>query len=256
MYSVAIAGKDRQDAINLERAVKWRNVGCHVSCICRDGDDAWSKLRQIQPDILVTEVSLPDMNGLELIRKKNEMLLPTQVVIVTEQADFHCAKRAVELEVTGYLLKPIVHEEMHSALFRAIRRLENRRQQGGFFFMGEGTLEYKLAEINALALNYPMPVRQALLYIERNLYEQISLTGLCDYLGLTPPHVSRIFKQEVGVGYAVYVSMRKMSEARKLLNVPGNKPGQVAELLGYHNYSYFYQVFKKQFGTGPAGRLL
>ena len=254
MYSVAIAGKDRQDAMNLERAVKWRAAGCHVRCICKDGVEAFSKLRQVQPDILVTEIELPGMNGLELIRRKNEMLLPTQVIIATELEDFHCARMAVELEVTGYLLKPVASEEMRSALFRAIRRLENGRQQGGTEFMERGELEHKLEEINAQAPGYPILVQQALLYIERNLYEQISLTGLCDYLGLTPPHVSRIFKKEVGVGYAVYVSMRKMSEARKLLNVPGNKPGQVAELLGYHNYSYFYQVYKKQFGTGPTGR--
>lgn len=252
MYSVAIVGKDRQDARELEKGVEWRTAGCHVAYTWSNGSEAWGRLRQVRPDILVTELCLSDMNGLDLIKRKNEMVLSSQTIIVTDIADFASAQKAIELEVAGYVLKPVSKEEMQVALSCAIRRLEQSRRNMSFE-QEQGELAKILEKIWKDEESYSPLVRQSLLYIDRHIYEQSSLSSLCEYLGLTPPYISRIFKEEVGVGYATYVRMCKMSEAEKLLKLPGNKPGQVAKLLGYHNYSYFYQVFKNQFGKGPAG---
>jgi two-component system response regulator YesN len=68
---------------------------------------------------------------------------------------------------------------------------------------------------------------------------------------ISPGHFSKCFKRETGVGFASYVTMVKMEKARELLKDPQNRVGEVARMLGYSDYAYFFQVFKKQFGYAP-----
>lgn len=95
-------------------------------------------------------------------------------------------------------------------------------------------------------------VQKAIGYVERNLSYNITLQDICEELLVSTGHFSKCFKRETGVGFASYVTMVKMEKARVLLKNPKNRVNEVAYMLGYNDYAYFFQVFKKQFGYAPS----
>jgi len=84
------------------------------------------------------------------------------------------------------------------------------------------------------------------------LYSELSLGVICEELSISTSWFSKLFKREVGIGFLTYLTMVKMNMAKRLLQDPQNKVYEVAEMLGYHDYTYFFQVFKKWFGHSPT----
>jgi len=81
-----------------------------------DGETAWRMLQQLQPDILVTDIEMPGLTGLELAQRIARHELPIKVVIVTTFARAGFLRRALEAGVLGYLLKDAPAENLAEAL--------------------------------------------------------------------------------------------------------------------------------------------
>lgn len=99
---------------------------------------------------------------------------------------------------------------------------------------------------------YSAMVSGAIDYVDRNFQKNITLGDICSELLVSTGHFSKCFKRETGAGFAAYVTMVKMENARILLKNPKNRVNEVARMLGYSDYAYFFQVFKKQFGYAPS----
>ena len=81
-----------------------------------DGDSAWKAVQQHQPDLLLTDIEMPGLTGLDLAAKVQEAKLPTRVVIVTTFARGGYLRRALDAGVRGYLLKDAPVEKLAQAL--------------------------------------------------------------------------------------------------------------------------------------------
>ncbi len=89
-------------------------------------------------------------------------------------------------------------------------------------------------------------------YIEKNLYGELSLSSMADYLYVSSNYLSRIFKQEVGESFIEYVIRKKMLEAKRLLESSTYKVYEIADELNYKDVNYFTKTFKKAFGVTPT----
>jgi len=83
-----------------------------------DGEDAWRQLQRLQPDLLVTDIEMPGLTGLELAQRIQRLALPVRVVIVTTFARGGFLRRALEAGVAGYLLKDAPADQLAAALRR------------------------------------------------------------------------------------------------------------------------------------------
>lgn len=83
---------------------------------CADGEAAWRELQRLQPDLLVTDIEMPGLTGLELAQRVRRHELPMKVVIVTTFARPGYLRRALDAGVAGYLLKDAPAEELAAAL--------------------------------------------------------------------------------------------------------------------------------------------
>ncbi|MCZ8521056.1 MULTISPECIES: response regulator transcription factor [Paenibacillus] len=90
-----------------------------------DGEEALSKLADACADVLITDIRMPRMDGIALMKRIQAMERRPLLLVLSGHDDFAYAKEAIECEVKGYLLKPIVREE----LFTALRRLESELQR-------------------------------------------------------------------------------------------------------------------------------
>ena len=86
-----------------------------------DGETAWRELQQLKPDVLVTDIEMPGLSGLELAQRIQRHALPTKVVIVTTFGRAGFLRRALDAGVSGYLLKDAPAEDLAEALRKVHR---------------------------------------------------------------------------------------------------------------------------------------
>ncbi|WP_372630150.1 response regulator [Cohnella sp.] len=130
MYSVLLVDDEPWAIEGLRMFVDWEGLGFRVSGSCENGVEALAAAREALPDVIVTDIRMPEMDGLELIGQllggRGEGESP-EIVVLSAYGEFAYAKRAMQLGVYHYLMKPIVGEEAAEALQRIRSRLDSRR---------------------------------------------------------------------------------------------------------------------------------
>lgn len=99
--------------------------------------------------------------------------------------------------------------------------------------------------------DYSTPVRNAIAYMNEKYALSITLSEVAEHVELSAEYLSRIFKEETGVKFVVYLNNLRLKNALRLLENTNLKVYEVAERVGYSNLSYFSTVFKKNFGQNP-----
>lgn len=93
-------------------------------------------------------------------------------------------------------------------------------------------------------------IKQILCFIEENYNKDIGLNELADMVGMNPAYLSILFRDEVGVSYVKYLTELRIKHAKNYLDA-GHKVCEVSEMVGYNNYRYFCDIFKKHVGQTP-----
>ena len=88
-----------------------------------NGEEAWHMIQQVWPTVLITDIMMPEMDGLDLVRNISEHKIPMAVIIISGYENFQYAQKAINYGVNRYLLKPVNREELQDALFEAMGKL-------------------------------------------------------------------------------------------------------------------------------------
>ncbi|MGG4043463.1 response regulator [Paenibacillus favisporus] len=131
MYKVLIVDDEILDLEGMRSFIPWAELGLEVTGAVNNGFDALALLERQPVDILVTDVHMPSMTGLELARKAREFAGRLRVIFVSGYQDFHYVKEAIALNAFSYVLKPMDDKELTNALRTVVQQLdqEKRRQQ-------------------------------------------------------------------------------------------------------------------------------
>ncbi|MFN8594742.1 MAG: response regulator [Anaerolineae bacterium] len=108
--------------------VDWRGHGFEFCGEAPDGEMALPLLQAVQPDVVITDIKMPFMDGLELSRIVRERLPAAKIVILSGHDEFEYAQAAIQLGVTEYLLKPVTVQDLHTALQKIALQLDQERQ--------------------------------------------------------------------------------------------------------------------------------
>ncbi len=98
---------------------------------------------------------------------------------------------------------------------------------------------------------YSLVVKKVIDHINSHIADNINLTSTADHFGLSPSYLSRLLRTETGINFVDLVSKARIEAAKRLLMDPKNKVNEVGEMVGYKEYAYFYQVFKRIEGQSP-----
>ncbi|MBB3111207.1 two-component system response regulator YesN [Paenibacillus phyllosphaerae] len=128
-YRVLLADDERLDLEGMRTFIPWEELGLHVVDAVSNGFNARSVLESEQIDILVTDVRMPHMSGLELAEQAMEGRKDLKVIFVSGYQDFHYAKKAMSLNACGYVLKPMDDQELIDSLVKARNQLDQVRKQ-------------------------------------------------------------------------------------------------------------------------------
>ncbi|WP_284645172.1 helix-turn-helix domain-containing protein [Paenibacillus silviterrae] len=127
MYTLILVDDEDEVREGIIRKTDWAACGYQLLGAFDNGRDAADALESLRPDVLITDICMPFMDGLELTRYAMEQCRDMKIVIITGYEDFEYAKRAIQLKVNEYLLKPINSHEFTAFLGKLKGELDEER---------------------------------------------------------------------------------------------------------------------------------
>ena len=206
----------------------------HVTGTYADAMDALKNMSFYSPDVIITDIKMPEINGLDMIDRMRETDQEAYIIILSGYSDFGFAQRAIELGVTRYLTKPTKRRELLGVL-EEIEGKMSEKQKGG---------EEKKEVSNLM-------VQKAMDYIALNYSEKISLKNIAEELYLSPNYLSELFKRHTDKNISEYITQFRLDKARRYLQQPEYKIADVSDLVGFGDPRYFSSMFKRQYGMTP-----
>lgn len=128
MYRLLLVDDEQIIREGLERMIDWQRLDVTLTASCGNALAALDSMTDDMPDILMTDVRMPGMNGLELVERAMALHPQLQCIILSGYDTFEYAQKALKSGVIEYLLKPCSQEEMEAALERACRAIDRRRK--------------------------------------------------------------------------------------------------------------------------------
>lgn len=128
MYRVMLVDDEPLILAGIASMLNWEEYDCRIVGKATNGQQALEKMKELQPDIVITDIKMPAMDGLELIRQAQETGFQSQYILLTNLEDFALAREAMRLGAMEYLVKLEISEEMLAqVLKRVISRCEKLR---------------------------------------------------------------------------------------------------------------------------------
>lgn len=124
MKKVLIADDNRIALDGMKRVINWEKFDCELVAFCLNGQDAWNTIQQGNIDIVITDIAMPLMNGLQLLNKIRENNLDIKLIFMSCYEDFNFIKTAIDMDAVAYILKPIMPEQLEKALLKIINMHE------------------------------------------------------------------------------------------------------------------------------------
>ena len=125
-YTVLVVEDEENQRRALIDRVQWEKAGFTVVGEAENGAEALDKVELLEPDLILTDIRMPLITGLELAARVREMRPATQIVILSGYDSFEYARTAINYNIISYLLKPISSAELSEELFDIHRRMEER----------------------------------------------------------------------------------------------------------------------------------
>ena len=200
-----------------------------------------------RPELVITDIRLPQVSGLDLIERLNDRIV-CDYIIISGYDTFDYARRAIFLGVKAYLLKPIDDAELFSALDRVRAGIERRKAI-------EATLSQSAAPPEA-----PQPGKSlgdryldaAMAYMGENLQGNITMRSVAEALCISESYLSKLFKRKTGRSFLDALTRLRMQEAARLLEGSDMKVYEIADRLGYRDVEHFSGLFRKFTGLTPS----
>lgn len=238
MYNLMIVDDEVEIRTGLRNYFPWNDIGYEVVCEAENGRQALELLKEHRVDVILCDIMMPIMTGLELAKELYESESPIKMVFLSGYTDFQYAKQAMTYSVKNYLVKPTVYKELVE-VFQGLKiELDKERSKS----------EPPAVQVDRKQENrYIAAIKK---YIEEN-YTNVTLESASAHVHLNHSYTSKLFKQQTGMTFMDYVIQVKMQKAAELLADPTYKTYEISEMLGYTNPHNFTRSFKRIFGKSP-----
>ncbi len=251
MYRVLIVEDEDIIRKGIAYTMDWVGMGCTIVGEAANGKEGLDKIRELAPDIVLADIMMPLMDGIEMIRKaKKEYECSFKSIILTSYADFIYAKKAIDLSVSAYLMKPVDEDELKEDVAKIISELE-RDHEFEQFTEKKISVE-EMPEVFIKSDKENDYVQHVLNATKEHYAEKISIESFSEELGVSASYLSRKFKDATGTSFLDFLNKYRIQQAIKLLETGKYKVYEVSDMTGFTDYKHFNTVFKRYTGTAPS----
>lgn len=238
MYKVLLVDDEKYISRGLEMGVDWKSINVNTIYTAQNGVQALSLIHKKKPDVVVTDIRMPGMNGLELIQAAKAVYPDLPFIILSGYPDFAYAQKALQYGVFRYLLKPFDLIELTECIRLLLNTIPHKEPNSD-------TGEHTTPPLN--------PTIQGILtFIEDNLTKEITIEMLSNSFGLTPNYLSSLFKKETGKGIVEHITRLRIEKACDMLIHTDHKVQYICTAVGISDYFYFSKLFKKYMQVTPT----
>lgn len=184
MYTVTLVDDEPATLEILQNSIAWSELGVGTVSTALDGRSAMEMLDRGPTDLLITDIRMPNMDGLELLRHVRKMYPDTHCILLTAYGEFAYAKEAIRLGVENYLLKPVVKEEVEQTIKSALENIYRKQKNSEWLILDntlkrwiQGTIDSEeLGEHAAfLGINLYLPAYCAVCIVKRDPASSLGL---------------------------------------------------------------------------------
>jgi two-component system, response regulator YesN len=243
-YKVIVADDEKLFLNNIVRNIQAVNLGFEVAGTAQDGKEALGLIEKLSPDVLVTDIKMPVMDGLELVKTVAFKYPDIVKIVISGYDDFKYAQHSLIYEVKDYLLKPLRLEDVAETFRRVKIYLDAQnsilRQN---ILQPEDNHTFTTEEIS----------RMLKLYIKENYTQDINFDSIAKNFHFNSSYLCKIFTKYTGENPSKYLIELRINKAKQLLLQ--NKEllvREIGEMVGYPNQFYFSRIFKVFTGKSPA----
>ncbi len=214
----------------------------------RNGREGWQQALLHQPDLIVSDIMMPEMNGIDLCRKikNDERVSHIPVILLTARTGEERKLEGFEVGADEYIGKPFNFE----LLWSRIRNLISQREKSHKVF--RKTLDVKASELNITPLDTKF-IENAVKCVETNVASpEFSVEHLGRELGISRAYLYKKIRALTGKAPLEFIRTIRLQHAAQLLEKSQLTVSEVAYKVGFNNPKYFTRYFKEEFNVLPS----
>lgn len=234
MYRVVIIDDNKLIADALAAYPIWKENGCAVEAVCYDSTEGKRAIETIRPDIIITDIRMPGLSGLDLIDMVRGIVPKARVIFVSAYDQFEYAQRALRMGAQDYLLKPFSKETISDAVAGAVCYLDEHERPD----------EPQEADSPLL--------KPIIAYINERIDQHVTAEEVARAFYMSTSRLDKLIQKNTGGGFQrLHISLR-MKRAKELMRDVRNNIEDVAQKTGYKNYASFYRAFTREYSMPPT----
>lgn len=242
MLKVLVVEDEEMIRKGIVLAVDWAALDCVVVGEASNGVEALEAVERLEPSLIITDLKMPRLDGLEMLRRLRERGNNVYVIILTAYDSFEYAQTALRLGAVDFLLKPFRDgdlEQAVTALQKRISSTSGTQAEHTLYQLKKGDKsKYVLEAMDYIGAHYAEP--------------GIGVAAIAEHLGISEGHLSHLFKKETDYTLLNYLTRYRMHQAMEQLKDCRVKIYEVAEAVGYRDVTHFSSTFKKLVGVSPS----
>ncbi|MFT3985366.1 MAG: response regulator [Lachnospiraceae bacterium] len=246
MVRVIIVEDEQLIREGLKFTVDWRKYGCRLVGMSSDGKAGEALILKEQPDIVITDIRMPEKSGLEMVESLQGKV-KTEFIILSGYDDFIYAKQAIRLGARGYLLKPIDDTELEEILLRTVEAVKSRKNESRRIAADQIRRNEQIK--NALSDKY---LEKAFLIMKQRYMEDLTMRCVAEELYISESYLGKLFKHKTEHTFLDFLTLYRVKAAIELLENSDRKVYEIAGTIGYGDSKYFSKVFSKIVGIKPT----
>ena len=232
MYNLMVIDDESSMRENIIALFPWEKLGFRISGSYSNGLKAIGSIVKQPPDAILSDIRMPMMTGLDLLKELHSRNLRIPVVLLSAYADFEAAQQAIDYGAFDYMVKPVSVKEINDT-FSKLSAYLGRIAAAPEFVGGNDDIRKCIDD-----------------YFSAN----IAIASLSDFAMIYHMDIedaSSAIEKEFGVPFKVLQQERRMQKAVDLMQIVNMHISEIAYALGYKNVGNFTRAFKQYFGVGP-----
>ena len=242
MYRVMIVEDELIVREWLCQKVNWAGFNLEVCAEAANGRNALALFEEKHPDIIITDIRMPIMDGIELMRQVRKKDQRVRFLVLTCLDEFALVKQAIDLDATSYILKLTSKpDEIERELLKAknyLKLVDGSAETGKNREQEQGYQNQRLASAEN--------------YLKDHYTEEISILEVAEHVGVTPNYLGKLFLKYKQNTFKDELNRLRIKAAKDMMADPACRIYEVAEKVGFSSTTYFFRVFKKYEGCTPT----
>lgn len=237
-----------EDEVFIRESVKelihWEEMGFELVAEAGDGEEALELIKQDPPDLVITDIMMPGMDGIELLKETRNAGIDSKFVMLTCMGEFEYVRQAMEYGASNYILKLSMSvNDLRETLGKINKELmlSKRPPHSG---------QAAAAAPADRRISHP-ELNKIVKYIEQNYDKDITVKSLARYVMMGENYISALFKKKMGKSLIRYLHEIRVQHAMRCLAETDLTVHEIGMKVGFVNDNYFIKIFKRITGTTP-----